>query len=58
MIPVVGRAARKRRILRALDRLEGYERAMRDDCALILELCDPDDDLCVEVVRLLERLES
>lgn len=49
---------RRRRIDRIIRELEGYEWAMRDRCAQLLELCDPGDDLHTEVCRLLEALEG
>lgn len=50
--------ARQRRLRRLLQELEGYETAMRDRCAQILELCDPEDDVSVEVSRVLDALDG
>ena len=50
--------ARKRRIDRLVDRIEGYERAMRDDLAALIELTEHGDDLHIEALQVLERLES
>ena len=54
----MGEKARKRRINQLIDRIEGYERAMRDDLAALIELTDYGDDLHVEALQVLERLEG
>ena len=54
----MGERNRRRRIARLVRELEGYECAMRDRCAQLLELCDEDDDLSTEVRRVLEALEG
>jgi hypothetical protein len=47
----------KRRLMnQALRRIEGYERAMRNDLALVLELGAEDDDVVCECRKLLELL--
>lgn len=56
MIPVMSDRARKRRINRLVRELEGYEAAMRDRCAQLIELSEPGDDLAVECQLLLQRL--
>ena len=55
---LMGERNRRRRIARLVRELEGYECAMRDRCAQLLELCDEDDDLSTEVRRVLEALEG
>lgn len=57
-IPVLGKAARKRRISRLVVQLTGLEMAMRDVSAALIELTDPDDDLHVEVLRVLKALDG
>ena len=56
MVPLMSEATRKRRIKRLINQLEGYERAMRDVCAQLIELSPDGDDLHVEVLRVLEGL--
>lgn len=56
MIPLVSEKDRKRRINRLIRELEGYESAMRDRCAQLIELSEPGDDLAVECQLLLQRL--
>jgi hypothetical protein len=56
VIPLISERARKRRINRLVAELEGYEHAMRDRCAQLIELSEPGDDLAVECLALLERL--
>ena len=58
MIPVISERARKRRINRIIAELEGYERAMRDRCAQLMELAHDGDDLHVEARRLVEALDG
>lgn len=55
---VMGDRSRRRRVDRLVRELEGYEWAMRDRCAQLLELCDQGDDLHVEVLRVLDALEG
>jgi hypothetical protein len=57
-ITVMSNAARKRRIDRLVLQLTGLELSMRAAAAALLELTEPDDDLHVEVVRLLQALEG
>jgi hypothetical protein len=57
-IPLIGEASRKRRVNRLVAELEGYENAMRDRCAQLMELSHPGDDLYVEVRRLVEALDG
>jgi hypothetical protein len=58
MLPLIGEATRKRRIKRLIGQLEGYETAIRDVCAQLIELSPDGDDLHVEVRRLLEALDG
>jgi len=58
MLPLISERARKRRINRIIRELEGYETAMRDRCAQLMELAEPGDDLHVEVRRLVEALDG
>jgi hypothetical protein len=47
----------KRRLMnQALRRIQGYERAMRNDLALVLELGADDEDVVCECRKLLELL--
>lgn len=55
---VLSQLVRRRRLHRLIDDLELHEHAMRDLCAALMELTDPDDDLHVEVQRLLEALDG
>ena len=57
-LTLMGDRNRRRRIDRLVRELEGYEYAMRDRCAQLLELCDHGDDLHTEVRRVLEALEG
>lgn len=57
-IPVLSRAARRRRINQLIDRLSAHESAMRGIAAALLELSDPDDDLSAEVRRLVAALDG
>jgi hypothetical protein len=58
MLPLMAERARKRRIKRIIQELEGYETAMRDRCAQLMELSHPDDDLHAEVQRLVTALDG
>jgi hypothetical protein len=55
---VIGKRLRKARINALVDQLAAHEWAMRDICAALLELSDPDDDLAVEVQQLLATLDG
>lgn len=57
-VPVIGKAFRKRRINRLIVTMSGLELAMRDACAALIELTEPDDDLHVEIVRILKALDG
>jgi hypothetical protein len=57
-IPVIGKALRRQRINELVDDLSELEGAMRDVCAALMELTDPNDDLHVEVVRLIKALDG
>jgi hypothetical protein len=57
-VPVVGKRLRKARINALVNQLAAHEWAMRDICAALLELTDPDDDLAVEVEHLLATLDG
>lgn len=57
-IPLISRAARRRRINHLIDRLSAHESAMRGIAASLLELSDPDDDLSAEVRRLVAALDG
>lgn len=60
MLPIklICEKARQRRISRLLRELEGYERAMRDRCAQVIELTEVGDDIHVECLRVLESLDG
>lgn len=57
-VPVIGKAIRRQRIIKLVDDLAELEGGMRDVCAALVELTDPNDDLHVEVVRLLQALDG
>ncbi len=57
-VPVVGKRIRRARINALVDQLAAHEWAMRDICAALLDLSDPDDDLAVEVRQLLATLDG
>lgn len=57
-IPLLSRLMRKRRMALLIDAIELHEGALRDACAALIELTDPDDDLHLEVQRLLEALDG
>ena len=56
-VPVIGKALRRRRINQLVDHLGDLEANMRDVCSALIELTDPNDDLHVEVVRLIQALD-
>jgi len=56
--PLLSRLLRQRRIHALVDEIEIHEARLRDLCAALMELTDPDDDLHVEIVRLLEALDG
>lgn len=56
-IRIVSRSKRQRQLVRLFREVAGYEVAMRDRCAQILELADPDDDFAGTARRLLEALD-
>ncbi|MDI9407152.1 MAG: hypothetical protein QM522_10690 [Chitinophagaceae bacterium] len=56
-IRIISRGQRQRRLVRLFREVSGYETAMRDRCAQMLELADPDDDFTATARRLLEALE-
>jgi hypothetical protein len=57
-IPLISRALRQRRINGLVDRIALYENELRDNCAQLIELTEPGDDLHVEILRLLEALDG
>lgn len=57
-IPVIGRALRLQRINDLVEELSELESGMRDVCAALIDMTDPDDDLHVEVVRLIQALDG
>lgn len=57
-IPVIGRALRLQRINDLVEELSELEGGMRDVCAALIDMTDPDDDLHVEVVRLIKALDG
>ena len=56
-IKIVSRSKRQRQLVRLFREVSGYEIAIRDRCAQILELADPDDDFTGTARRLLESLD-
>jgi hypothetical protein len=56
--PLLSRMLRMRRIHHLVDEIEIHEARLRDLCSALIELSDPDDDLHVEIVRLLEALDG
>jgi hypothetical protein len=57
-IPLIPSLVRRRRLNQLIEALGRHEEAMRDLCAAIMELTAPDDDLHVEVRRLLALLDG
>jgi hypothetical protein len=57
-IPLISRAWRQRRVNKLVDRIALHEAEIRDYCAQLIELTEPQDDLHVEVRRLLEALDG
>lgn len=57
-VPVVGKALRKRRINALVDQAAKLENEMRDVLAALIELTEPNDDLHVEVVRIVKALDG
>lgn len=57
-VPVIGKALRRRRINQLVDQLGDLEANMRDVCAALIELTDQNDDLHVEVQKLLSALDG
>lgn len=57
-VPVIGKRIRRARINALVDQLAAHEWAMRDICAALLDISDPDDDLAVEVRQLLATLDG
>ena len=57
-VPVLSRFLRKRRVEALVDEIEVHEVRLRDLCAALIELTAPDDDLHVEILRLLEALDG
>lgn len=58
VIPVIGKALRRRRINQLVDQLGDLEAGMRDVCAALVELTEEDDDLHAEIVRLIQALDG
>ena len=57
-VPVIGKALRKRRINQLVSQLGDLEACMRDVCAALVELTEQNDDLHVEIVRILKALDG
>jgi uncharacterized coiled-coil DUF342 family protein len=57
-IPVIGKALRLQRVNQLVEDLSELEAEMRDVCAALVELTDPNDDLHVEVVQLIKALDG
>ena len=57
-IPVIGKRLRLERINALVEELSDLEGGMRDVAAALIELTDPNDDLHVEVVRLIQALDG
>ena len=57
-IPVIGKKLRRERINALVEELSDLEGGMRDVAAALIELTDPNDDLHVEVVRLIQALDG
>ena len=57
-IPVIGKRLRRERINGLVEELSDLEGGMRDVAAALIELTDPNDDLHVEVVRLIQALDG
>ena len=57
-IPVIGKRLRRERINALVEELSDLEGGIRDVAAALIELTDPNDDLHVEVVRLIQALDG
>ena len=57
-IPVVSGWARRRKVSRVIEHIGLLEEEIRNECAVLLDLVDTNDDLAVEIRRLLEALEG
>ena len=57
-IPVIGKRLRLERINALVEELSDLEGGIRDVAAALIELTDPNDDLHVEVVRLIQALDG
>jgi hypothetical protein len=57
-IPVIGKKLRLERINALVEELSDLEGGIRDVAAALIELTDPNDDLHVEVVRLIQALDG
>lgn len=55
---MIGRALRLQRINDLVEELSELEGGMRDVCAALIDMTDPDDDLHVEVVRIIQALDG
>ena len=57
-VPVVSGWARRRKVSRVIEHIGLLEEEIRNECAVLLDLVDTNDDLAVEIRRLLEALEG
>ena len=57
-IATIGGWARRRKITRVIEHIGLLEEEIRNECAVLLDLVDANDDLAVEIRRLLEALEG
>jgi hypothetical protein len=55
--PLMAKLHRKKRMQILLDAIEHHEIGLRDCCAQLIELTTPDDELHLEIKRLLEALD-
>jgi len=56
-LPLMAKVHRKKRIDFLIAAIGHHENGLRDCCAALIELTNPEDDLHLEIKRLLEALE-
>lgn len=56
-LPLMAKLHRKKRMQVLLDAIEHHEIGLRDACAALIELTSPDDELHLEIKRLLASLD-
>lgn len=56
-LPLMAKLHRKKRMQVLLDAIEYHEIGLRDACAALIELTTPEDELHLEIKRLLASLD-